>query len=106
MKEHSDKNCREYQGHYHTDITLPSEYFRPDVERPGDLGLHTLDFTYIYEKDIDNPDHFTMGVGERVREGEPVRAETDRDAKVMRMEPVVAPLSDYPELDRLVPRAD
>lgn len=106
MKEHSDKNCREYQGYYHTDITLPNEYFGADVERPGDVGLHTLDFTYIYETNIENPDYFTMGVGERVRADEQAQSADARNKKVMRMEPVVVPLSDYPELDRLVPRED
>jgi len=38
-----------YVGWYHTDYTIPSEYFRPDVERPQDLRPFYLDFTYIHK---------------------------------------------------------
>jgi hypothetical protein len=60
------KDYREYFGSYHTDYTLPSEYFRPDVERP-DLAGHTLDFTYLFDDRIDNPDYLRMGTGRRIR---------------------------------------
>jgi len=62
-----DKNFCEYFGHYHTDITIPSEYFRPDVERPCDLKGHTLDFTYLFNENIENSAFEEMGRGIRVR---------------------------------------
>lgn len=72
----SDKNYCEYRGHYHTDYTLPSEYFLPDVERPKGLKDHSLDFTYLFHKSIDNPDFRLMGEGHQIRridgEGEEV----------------------------------
>jgi len=61
-----DKDYREYFGTYHTDYTLPGEYFRPDIERP-ELQGHALDFTYLFDSRIDNPDYLRMGVGRRVR---------------------------------------
>jgi hypothetical protein len=65
---------RTYRGFYHTDQTLPSAYFLPDVDRPASAGLHELDFTYLYDDSIDNPEYLTMGVGLRVRLfGGPVR---------------------------------
>lgn len=106
MKQHSDKNCREYQGYYHTDITLPSEYFIPDVERPEGIKPHTLDFTYIYDNSIENSEYYTIGIGERIRADEPTFDSQEANYKKMRMEPVEVPLSDYPELDRLVPMAE
>jgi hypothetical protein len=63
----SDKNFCEYRGYYHTDYTLPSEYFRPDVERPTDVHPHTLDFTYLYHRDVDNPDFRLLGEGHQIR---------------------------------------
>ena len=56
-----------YQGHYHTDYTLPSEYFVADVERPSAVGVHNLDFTYLFDDSLDNPDHLTMGEGRKIR---------------------------------------
>lgn len=61
------KNHATYQGWYHTDITVPSLYFRPDVDRPADIELNPLDFTYLFHDDIDNPDHLTTAKGRRVR---------------------------------------
>lgn len=65
----TDKNCREYRGYYHTDFTLPSEYFLPDVKRPEGLKVHTLDFTYLFDRRLDNPDFFLIGEGRRIRDG-------------------------------------
>lgn len=64
----SDKDFREYSGYYHTDYTIPSEYFLPDVTRPENLCIHTLDFSYLFDHSIDNPDFTTMGEGRQVRE--------------------------------------
>jgi hypothetical protein len=63
----SDKNFCEYRGNYHTDYTLPSEYFLPDVERPKGLKVHSLDFTYLFHKNLDNPDFRLMGDGHQIR---------------------------------------
>lgn len=63
----SEKNFCEYRGHYHTDHTLPSEYFLPDVERPEGLEVHSLDLTYLFHKSIDNPDFRLMGEGQQIR---------------------------------------
>lgn len=62
-----DKNFCNYEGYYHTDYTLPSEYFLADVERPPDIKAHTLDFTYLFDKRLDNPDFERLGLGRRVR---------------------------------------
>jgi hypothetical protein len=63
----SDKNFCEYLGYYHTDVTIPPEYFLPDVERPKDIEPKNLDFTYLFDDSIDNADYITMGEGRRVR---------------------------------------
>jgi hypothetical protein len=68
----ANKNFCEYRGYYHTDYTLPSEYFRPDVERPAGLRHHTLDFTYLFHRDVDNPDFRLLGEGHQIRPVSPV----------------------------------
>jgi hypothetical protein len=60
------KNFCEYKGHYHTDYTIPSEYFTQAVERPSNK-TYALDFTYLFRDSIDNPAFKTMGVGRRVK---------------------------------------
>lgn len=62
-----DKNFCEYMGYYHTDYTLPSEYFLPDVERTAGVQSHTLDFTYLFHRDVNNPDFRLMGEGHQIR---------------------------------------
>ena len=62
-----DRNYCEYQGYYHTDETLPAEYFVPDVLRPSGQRQHRLDFTYLFHDDVNNPDFLTTGGGRRVR---------------------------------------
>jgi hypothetical protein len=62
-----EKNFCEYLGRYHTDYTIPSEYFLPDVERPANLKTHVLDFTYLFDDSIYNPDFVRMGEGRRIR---------------------------------------
>ena len=74
-KSLADKNYCTYLGHYHTDYTLPSEYFVPDIERPGHLPSHLLDFTYLFDDRLDNPAHLRMGKGVRVRSVEAKAAE-------------------------------
>ncbi|HEY0427504.1 MAG TPA: hypothetical protein VGC76_06835 [Pyrinomonadaceae bacterium] len=62
-----ENNFCEYQGYYHTDISIPSEYFSAAVERPESTKTHNLDFTYLFRKSIENPDFETMGMGRRIR---------------------------------------
>jgi hypothetical protein len=70
------KDHRRYLGYYHTDITIPSEYFLPDVTRPAWIAAHDLDFTYLFDRSVDNPASVTMGTGRRVRdEGLPRKGE-------------------------------
>lgn len=61
------KNYCEYAGYYHTDMTIPSSYFRPDLQRPSNVGELHLDFTYLFHDSVDNSAFMTMGVGRRVR---------------------------------------
>lgn len=56
-----------YEGYYHTDVTIPEEYFRPDVDRPPTQATYDLDFTYLFHDTIENPAFSTMGTGRRVR---------------------------------------
>lgn len=61
------KNHCVYHGWYHTDFTLPKEYFRSAVERGADVRQHDLDFTYLFLDSVDNPALETMGRGQRIR---------------------------------------
>lgn len=54
-----------YKGHYHTDFTMPSEYFRGDVGKPDGLSIHTLYFTYLHSPA--DEDYRSMGLGELPR---------------------------------------
>ena len=66
-KELARSDCRYYKGFYHTDHTIPSTYFHPAVTRPTELSPLTLDFSYLFDSSIDNPDYATMGTGRPVR---------------------------------------
>jgi hypothetical protein len=70
---------RRYEGDYHTDQTIPSEYFRADIARPIDLPNHDLDFTYLLDASEDNFDHVKMGEGRRIRGDHSVGTETTKD---------------------------
>ena len=61
------KDYCKYRGWYHTDFTLPSEYFQPDVTRPALIREHTLDFTYLFDSSLDNPDYRLLGKGRQIR---------------------------------------
>lgn len=63
-----DKNYCEYKGYYHTDYTLPSEYFLPDIARPTHITPHVLDFTYLFNRGVDNPDFRLLGEGHQIRD--------------------------------------
>lgn len=62
-----NKNYCEYAGYYHTDHTLPSEFFTENVQRLPNAQEHVLDFTYLFDRSLENPDFVTMGVGRRIR---------------------------------------
>jgi hypothetical protein len=64
-----DKDYCGYQGYYHTDVTVPSDYFRPDVERPADIKAQSLDFTYLFNSHVDNPAFRSTAKGRRLRGG-------------------------------------
>lgn len=85
----TDKEFRFYHGYYHTDYTLPAEYFRPDVERPINCRPWTLDLTYLFDSGVDNPDYITMAAGRRIRGESP---------KTARMEPVLVSIEQNPRL--------
>ena len=63
----ADKNHCEYAGYYHTDVTLPSAYFRPDVDRPRDQYVQRLDLTYLNEAAADPIDRSRTASGRRIR---------------------------------------
>ncbi len=63
----ADKNFCEYKGYYHTDFTLPSEYFLTSIERPPEIKSYLLDFTYLFNEGLENPDFVLMGKGQQVR---------------------------------------
>ena len=52
---------RFYEGYYHTDYTLPAEYFTSKQERSTDLRPFNLDFSYLFDQQIDNPEYRSMG---------------------------------------------
>ena len=96
----ADKNFSEYRGRYHTDFTVPSEYFRPDVIRPDGIGDYILDFTYLFRNDVDNPDFTTMGSGRPIREGEGEEQSRDAAAKARKMDTEEVPLDTSERLVR------
>jgi hypothetical protein len=57
------KDFSTYLGWYDTDATVPSDYFRPDVERPSSVNQRDLTFTYLFDDSLENPDFETMGLG-------------------------------------------
>jgi hypothetical protein len=52
-----------YYGWYHTDVTIPSEYFNPNPNRPN-VEEQKLLFTYLH-RDSDE-DYVSMGLGTQV----------------------------------------
>jgi hypothetical protein len=70
----ADKDYCSYSGFYHTDYTVPSEYFLPDVLRPPEYKPRALDFTYLFDSRLDNPDFELTGRGRRIRAAELMRS--------------------------------
>jgi hypothetical protein len=60
-------NYKNYDGWYHTDVTIPSDYFHPAVDRPAAVVKKELDFTYLFDDSIDNPAFETTGMGGQIR---------------------------------------
>ena len=103
----AEKDFRKYHGWYHTDFTLPSEYFRPEVQRPDSLSGHSLDFTYLFVKDIENPDFDLMGEGRRIRADGMDRLEDGRDhSKDVTSRGQIVSLEDAPQLRRALALPD
>jgi len=75
------KNYCEYEGYYHTDETIPAEYFTSSVDRDPAISPRRLDFTYLFRSDIENPDFVTTGSGRRVRAIEWTETGSSRDMK-------------------------
>jgi hypothetical protein len=102
----ADRDFATYRGWYHTDVTIPSEYFRPDIERPTDLNAHLLDFTYLFQSGVENPAFTTMAEGRRIRDqGEQERATTASTRRAARMMESEAPLEGNKRLMQAVPEA-
>ena len=85
-QDYASNNFCQYQGYYHTDVTLPSEYFLPDIDRPKNIKPHSLDFTYLFDDSIDNPAFVTMGSGLQIRsdsaEGEKLPPSNSKSGKM------------------------
>ena len=95
-----NNNFCEYFGYYHTDITMPSEYFRPDVERPHEIVGHDLDFTYLFDTDVENPAFEELGRGIRIQADSDLaeRVQKAKSEKIQRMLGLEGRISDYPVL--------
>jgi hypothetical protein len=90
-----DRDYCEYRGRYHTDITVPSEYFVSDIERQAGQASHRLDFTYLFDDDVKNPDFLTTASGRRVRG---FKAEALHETKKARTTPTSQRMSAHPRL--------
>jgi hypothetical protein len=89
-----------YAGIYHTDHTLPSTYFRNDVEAPPSAAAMALDFTYLYVNTVDNPAYHTMGIGEQIRGDQPTTTGSERPRdKAHRLWPVEVAPEQMPNFD-------
>ena len=97
-KQLADKNFCEYEGYYHTDITIPSEYFTSDIERPTSQSVHRLDFTYLFDNSLDNPDNRSMATGIQIRGSDVVREYLDRIAKLSKGRAEVVTIEQEPIL--------
>jgi hypothetical protein len=88
-----------YCGFYHTDYTLPSEYFVPDVLRITGGEPYTLDFTYLFNRDLDNPDFDRMGEGRPITSAEGVGYADYRAAKQLMGAETEVQIADVPRLE-------
>jgi hypothetical protein len=90
-----DRDYCEYLGYYHTDITIPTEYFVGDVTRSSGQASHRLDFTYLFDDGVANPDFLTTASGRRVRG---FQSETVQETKTTRSTPTSELISAHPRL--------
>jgi hypothetical protein len=79
LREMAPFNERVYFGQYHTDITIPGEYFDPSVPKPAHLQELALDFTYLHDKSEEA--YGLMGIGEEGPSEEDVLAALGWDVK-------------------------
>lgn len=94
-------------GYYHTDITIPSEYFRPEVERPVEIEGGRLDFTYLFDDTLDNAAHRQMGRGIRVRaSANTFKPDEPKNLKRYRTRGEEGRVADHPELQRALVEQD
>ena len=93
----ADKDCRKYEGYYHTDYTIPSEYFTSDVERPTAVQPRDLDFTYLFDKSLDNPDYIRMGEGRPIRDRSE-QSQDDLQEKRLKANPLELEVDQTPRL--------
>ena len=98
-----ERNFCEYAGHYHTDYTVPSEYFVPDIERPPWVRQHSLDFTYLFHPHVENPSFVTMGEGQPIRTDD-VGCEDAASGKDRKAYEDTGIISDIPRLLRALSR--
>ena len=92
------KNFCEYEGYYHTDITVPLEYFTSAAKRPTGQRVHRLDFTYLFDNSLDNPDYRSMATGIQIRDSGVVHESWDRIAKRSKGIAEVVTVGDEPTL--------
>jgi len=72
LREMASFNERKYFGHYHTDFTIPTEYFDPNAAKPMNLKELELDFTYLHDQS--EADYGLMGIGQETIEREVLAA--------------------------------
>ncbi|MFN0168666.1 MAG: hypothetical protein ACKV22_19760 [Bryobacteraceae bacterium] len=72
LRDMAPFNERFYLGQYHTDMTIPGEYFDPSIVKPLHLQELALDFTYLH--DTSEADYGLMGVGQASLESEVLSA--------------------------------
>lgn len=69
-----------YLGWYHTDITVPSEYFLPQQERSRGISCpFALDFSYLHDKR--GPDYKKLAEGVLVRNSSQVKKKAGGDRR-------------------------
>ncbi len=100
-----DRDYCTYRGHYHTDITIPFRVFSAPTccVLPACL-LHLLDFTYLFNPDIANPDFVTTATGRRVRGID--AGPSPEPQKVFRAVATAAKIAEHPGLVKALNGSD
>ncbi len=97
----SGKNRHSYVGYYHTDITVPSEYFREDVFRPASITKQVLDFSYLIDSSFENTDALELADGRPIRDDlleDGSKAESFLESMADKMRGSEVSIADYPIL--------